>query len=86
VDGVAHQRRLHERAPLERARQGVALEAGDPSPEADVAGRRVLVLQTADLLDRAGEREAPPLEQQLRASSARFSSAWVSTRSAMAGR
>jgi hypothetical protein len=65
VDGVAHQRRLHQRAPLERARQRVALEALDARPETDVPGRGVLRLQAADLLDSAREPEEPPLEQQL---------------------
>jgi hypothetical protein len=65
VDGVAHQRRLHERPPLERPRQRVAFKALDARPEADVPGRGVLRLQAADLLDGAWEPEAPPLEQQL---------------------
>jgi len=65
VDRVAHQRRLDERAPLERARQRLALEAGDARPETDVPGRGVLRLQPADLLDGPGQGQAPPLKQQL---------------------
>ena len=65
VDRAAHERRLNDRAPLERAVERVALEAVEARPEADVRVRRVLVLDAADPLERAWDREARSLEQQL---------------------
>jgi hypothetical protein len=65
VDRRPHQRRLDDGAVLERPRQVFALEAGDPRPEADVPRWCVLGLEAADLLDRLGERQPRPREQQL---------------------
>jgi hypothetical protein len=65
VDCRAHERRLDDAAPLERPRQGVALEILEARPQADVTGRRVLHLEAADPLERARDRQAPALEQEL---------------------
>ena len=75
VDRAAHQRRLHERPPLERAGHGLALEAVDPRPEADVGRRRVLRLDAAHPLDGArGSGSGRRSSSSWRASIARFSS------------
>jgi hypothetical protein len=65
VDGRAHQRPLHDRPPLERPREGVALEPLDPTPQADVHRGRVLRLQAAHALERGGQAQRRPFEQQL---------------------
>jgi hypothetical protein len=65
VDRVAHQRRLHEAAPLERAGQRAALEALHPRPEPDVGGGCVLRLDAADLLNGARQGQRPALEEEL---------------------
>ena len=43
----------------------VAAEPGQPRPQPDVARRRVLRLEAADLLDRLGDGQRRALEQQL---------------------
>ena len=65
VDGAAHQRRLDHLARLERARERVALEAGDPRPQPEVHRRRVLRLQPAHPLEHARGRQAGALQQPL---------------------
>jgi hypothetical protein len=65
MDGHAHQRGLHDRAPFQRARELVALKAGQSRPQADVHRRRVLRLHPADPFERARERFAPACQQQL---------------------
>ena len=65
VDRLAHQRRLDHRAALERPRQVAPPETLEARPEADVGVRRVLVLDAADPLERARDRETHALEQEL---------------------
>jgi hypothetical protein len=65
VDGGSLERCLDRRATLERAGERVALEVGQPRPEAYVAGRRVLGLQAADLLEGLGNWDVGAFEQQL---------------------
>jgi hypothetical protein len=65
VDRRAHERALDDRALLERAGQRVALEALQTGPQADVHRRRVLRLESGDELQRARDRDARALEQQL---------------------
>ena len=65
MDREAHQRRLDDLAPLERPRQRVALEPGDPRPQPDVHRRRVLGLQGAHGVERVGESRLAALEQAL---------------------
>ncbi len=68
VDRDAHERRLDDRAPLERPRQLVALKpATYPRPQADVHRRRVLRLDRADRMENLADRAVLPerLEQAL---------------------
>ncbi len=65
VDGRAHQRPLRHRSPLERPRQPGALEALDPRPEPDVHRRGVLRLEAGHALERPGQGERFPPEEQL---------------------
>jgi beta-lactam-binding protein with PASTA domain len=65
VDRHPHQRPLYDRAPLERAREVVALESGQARPEPDVRRGRVLRLDSAHALEGPWERELGALEQQL---------------------
>ncbi len=65
VDRRAHERRLHDRAPFERARQVITPEAVEARPEPDVRVRGVLVLDPADALERARDRERRAFEQEL---------------------
>jgi hypothetical protein len=65
VDRHAHERRLDDRAPLERARQRTALELRHPRPQPDVHRRRVLRLQAADSGDRLRDWGGRGLEQPL---------------------
>ncbi len=67
MDGRPHHGGLYDLAGLERGGQVGAGKAVEPRPEADVAGRRVLRLQTADPLDRRGRPEPAPLQEQLAA-------------------
>ena len=50
---------------LQGLRQGLAAEAGQPRPQPDVAGRRVLRLEAADLLDRLGDGQRRALQEEL---------------------
>ena len=65
VDRRAHERGLHDGAPLERACQVVAAKTFETRPEPDVRVRRVLVLDTADPFERSRDRHTSPLEQEL---------------------
>ena len=65
MDRGPHQRALDDTALLERAGEHRSFEVGHPRPEADVAGRRVLHLDAAHLLDHPLERQARPLEEHL---------------------
>ena len=65
MDRRTHERRLHDRPPFERPRQVVASKAVEARPQPDVRVRRVLVLDAADPLERARDRQAHALEQQL---------------------
>ena len=65
VDRLAHQRRLDDRASLERPREIVPPKALETGPEPDVRVRRVLVLDAAEPFQRSRDRQANPLEQQL---------------------
>ena len=49
----------------QRARQRAAFEIAQAAPQPDVAGRRVLRLQTADALQRRRDVEIGALQQQL---------------------
>src|SRR5262249_35416926 len=57
--------RLDDPAVFERLRQLLALNAGNPGPERDIPGRRVLRLERADLLDRLVDRHRRAFEEQL---------------------
>src|SRR5262249_45733698 len=65
VDRPAHERRLHDDFALERAIEILALEPVDARREADVAVRRVLVLDPAEALQDPWERHADALEEEL---------------------
>ncbi len=65
MDRLAHERGLDHRAPLERAGEVVAPEPLEARPEPDVGVRRVLILDAADPLERARNREARAFEKQL---------------------
>jgi hypothetical protein len=65
VDRSAHERALDDGAPHEGAIERVPLEPLDAGPEPEVRVRGVLVLDAPDPLDRARERQARPLEQEL---------------------
>ena len=65
VDRRAHERRLDDRPALERPREIVAAEALEARPQPDVRVRRVLILDPADPLERARDRYAHALEQEL---------------------
>ena len=65
VDRLAHQRPLDHASPRERPRQVVALEPLDRRPEPDVPVRRVLVLDPADPLEHAWNRQPHALQEQL---------------------
>jgi hypothetical protein len=65
VDRRAHERSLHDLAPLERARERISLEAGDARPQPDVHRRRVLRLECPHPLERLRQGELLALEQQL---------------------
>ena len=65
MHGAAHHRRPHDRPPLQRTLQLVVREAVDASPEPVERREDVLRLQPTDRLERAHDRHAPALEQQL---------------------
>src|SRR5687767_1141857 len=65
MDRRAHERALDDGSPLQGPRQLVAFELLEPRPDPDVHGRRVLRLDPADALERAGERRAGALEKEL---------------------
>ena len=65
VDRRAHQRRLDDLTRLERLRQRRPPERAEARPQPDVAGRRVLVLDPADRLERGRDREVVALEEAL---------------------
>ena len=58
VNRLAHERRLDDRAPLERPREIVAAELVETGPEPDIPIGRVLVLDPADPLERPRESAA----------------------------
>ena len=85
VDRAAHQRRLHQRAPLERAGHRLALRGRRPATR----GRRRSTARTATARSPSARRRAAAAARRRsssswRASIARFSSRDVSTRSATA--
>src|SRR3954454_20183110 len=63
VDRRAHQGRLDRGATFERASEVVSTEPFEPRPQADVAARRILVLEAVYPLERAKDRQAPSLQQ-----------------------
>ena len=65
VDRAAHERRLNDGSTLEGPGEIVPSEAVEARPQPDVGVRRVLVLDTADSLERARDRQAGALEQEL---------------------
>jgi hypothetical protein len=65
VDRPAHERPLDDRAPLERAREVVAVEAFEARREADVRVGGVLVLDPAEALDRTRDANRRALDQEL---------------------
>ena len=65
VECAAEEAPAHDRAPLERARELLAAEALDPRPEVDVRRLDALRVQRADALERARDRQAGALEQEL---------------------
>ena len=65
VDRRAHQRRLDDRASLERARKIVSAKALEARPQPDVRVRRVLILDPAESLERARDRKARAVEEEL---------------------
>jgi hypothetical protein len=65
MDRAPHERRLNDRAALERGGQRSALEPLEPRPQADVHRRRVLGLDPGDPLERPRQRHPAALEQQL---------------------
>ena len=65
VDRRPHERRLDDGPLLEGLGQRRTTEAGEPGPQPDVARRRVLRLEPADLLDGVLERDRRAFEQQL---------------------
>ena len=65
VECAAEEAPAHDRAALERARELLATEALDPRPEVDVRRLDALRVQRADAIERARDRQAGALEQQL---------------------
>ena len=85
VDGRPHQRPLDDRPAFERARQLFAAEVLEARPEPDVRVRRVLILDASIRSSATGMDSVDRSRSSWRASSARFSSRCVSTRSLTGG-
>ena len=82
MDRGSHQRRLHDAAPLERSGEAVALEAFEPRPEADVHDGAYCACSPAMRSSARGIGARVRSSSSCLASSARFSSRAVRTRSA----
>src|SRR6185436_7107011 len=65
VDRAAHECGLDHGASFECTREVVALEPAEARPEPDVRVRRVLILDPGNTLERARDRHAHALEQEL---------------------
>jgi hypothetical protein len=65
VDRRPHEGGLDHAPVLERRGEVPTAEVAQPGPQPDVARRRVLRLEAAHLLDRLGDRQLHPLEEQL---------------------
>ena len=65
MDRAAHERRLNDGSALQGLREIVPSEAVEARPQPDVGVRRVLVLDTADSLERARDLQTGALEEEL---------------------